>query len=164
MEILEIKIKCDLLDTISRDWCGLHTFRNMTGRLDCAVSQQLLWFWVATNCKKIQGRMPYYTFSSHEGSVASIKAGRARGISEARFVGPFVKREGYGPRRLQLLSCCRTCLRLETRSFLIHFGIKLKTNNFGGIFRVQENSLRVKCCKEKLLINKSPLVDKNLWL
>ena len=38
--------------------------------------------------------MPYYTFSSHKGSVASIKAGRARGISEARFVGPFVKEKG----------------------------------------------------------------------
>ena len=38
--------------------------------------------------------MPYYNFSSHETSVASIKARRARGISGAPFVGPFVQDKG----------------------------------------------------------------------
>lgn len=52
------------------------------------------------------------------------------------FCRPFCTRQGYGPGRLQILSCCRTCLGLETRPFLIYFGIKLKTNNFCEIFRV----------------------------
>ena len=49
METLEIKIRRDFLDTIY----GLHILRNMIWPLECAVS--LLWFWVATNCRKIQG-------------------------------------------------------------------------------------------------------------
>ena len=54
METLEIKIRRDFLDTIY----GLHILRNMISviwPLECAVSLRLLWFWVATNCRKIQG-------------------------------------------------------------------------------------------------------------
>ena len=141
MDILEIKIKCNLLDTISRDWCGLHTFRNMTGRLDCAVSQQLLWFWVATNCKKNTKSNALLDFPIARGKRCKHKSRKSKRDFRSTFCRPFCTRQGYGPRRLQLLSCCRTCLRLETRPFLIHFGIKLKINNFCEIFRVQENYL-----------------------
>ena len=51
METLEIKIRRDFLDTIY----GLHILRNMIWPLECAVSLRLLRFWVATNCRKIQG-------------------------------------------------------------------------------------------------------------
>ena len=51
METLEIKIRRDFLDTIY----GLHILRNMIWPLECAVSLRLLWFWVATNCRKTQG-------------------------------------------------------------------------------------------------------------